>query len=198
MTTPWKIEPDWLGETVAVLASGPSMTKDVAASLAAHKCIAVNYTFRLAPAAEMLVVLDANPVLWGDAEAFVGMRVCGVATDDIDALYAGPMYERITLDQGNQIETRNSGLAAIRIAAAMGATRIILAGFDPELPGYFDGHPAGGQAEGAEPYPGITAGLAAIVAELREKGIEVEFFEHAAVEVVEPAVETRRKGSKGA
>lgn len=160
MTTPWNIKPLWQGEAVAVLAGGPSMNAAVAAELRKHRCIVVNHAHLRAPWADMLVVLDLNLPLWAAASAFAGMRVCGVSSDLVDALYVGPMYERVAMGTNHNIEIHNSGLAAIRIAAAMGAKSIILAGFDPEL------------APGR--YAGLAQGLAALIAELRGRGIVVE------------------------
>lgn len=176
MTTPWKITPDWAGQTVAVLASGPSLTPEVVRALAKHRCIAVNYSFVAAPDADMLVALDLNMQFWTAAADFAGLRVCGVASDDVDALYAGPRYERIEMTPGHIIEARNSGLAAIRIAAEMGAARIILAGFDPETAAHFEGRPNVEAEPVAGRYPGLVEGLAGMVAELRAKGIAVEFY----------------------
>lgn len=176
MTTPWKITPDWAGQTVAVLASGPSLTPEVVAALARHRCIAVNYSFLMAPDADMLVALDLNMQFWTAAADFAGLRVCGVASDEVDALYAGPRYERIHIGPGNTIETRNSGLAAIRIAAEMGATRIILAGFDPEIQAHFEGRPNVEAEPAPGRYPCLVEGLAAMTAELRATGIVVEYY----------------------
>lgn len=199
MTTPWNIERQWDGKTVAVLASGPSMTAAVVEALAVHKCIAVNYTANLAPAVDMLVALDADPVFWGAVGDFAGMRVCGVDIDTIDALYAGPLYERFAIAPGHEIEIRNSGLAAIRIAARMGAARVILAGFDPETPTHFEGRPNADLEEAPAVYSHLAAALASIVAELRAAGVEVEYFEPAVlIQNAAPAVELapRRPRSK--
>ncbi len=183
MTTLWKIEPILAGQTVAVLASGPSLTPEVVAALRKFGCIVVNYSFLMAPDAMMMVALDSDAYFWKDAEAFQGMRVCGVDTDLVDALYAGPMYERIVVGPNHTVETRNSGLAAIRIAARMGATRIILAGFDPDSPGHFDGRPAD---DGVTSYPFLAEGLAGIIAELGAQGIVVEYFAPASNVVATP------------
>lgn len=175
MTTKWQIEPILAGQTVAILASGPSLTPDVVAALREFGCIAVNYSFLLAPDAMMLVALDSDEYFWKDAEAFQGMRVCGVDTDLVDALYAGPMYERIVVGPNHIVETRNSGLAAIRIAARMGATRIVLAGFDPATPGHFEGRPAD-PTPAPDGYPFLAEGLAGMIAELGAQGVVVEYF----------------------
>jgi len=167
MTTTWKITPDWQGQTVAVLASGPNMSQEVADALREHRRIVVNHTHRLAPDADMLVAMDGN---WPqELRDFAGLRVTGVLDDDLDALYIGPRWERVQIAPGHEIEVHNSGLTAIRIAAQMGAARIILAGFDLGTPGhwYDDVH---------EEYTGVAQGLAAIEAELTARGVKVERY----------------------
>lgn len=167
MTKLWKPTELWQGQTVAVLASGPGMNARVAESLRQHRCIAVNHTSRLAPWADMLVSLDGA---WSaEFREFAGMRVTGVEDDDLDALYAGPMYEQIELSPGHRIDVRNSGLAAVRIAAAMGASRVILAGFDPEARRRWHDDEVDTGA-----YVGIATGLQAIVTELVAAGLQVE------------------------
>jgi len=168
MTTIWKPAGEWQGATVAVLATGPSMSAEVAESLREHKTIAVNLALRLAPWADMLVAMDGNwPQEFRD---FEGMRVTGIADEDLDALYIGPRWESVTLGPGHHIEIRNSGIAAVRIAAEMGAAKVIMAGFDfPGSAGHFyDDEVDTGQ------YLGVAEGLSALVAELTASGIEVE------------------------
>jgi len=167
MTTTWKITPDWQGQTVAVLASGPNMSQEVADALREHRRIVVNFTHRLAPDADMLVAMDGN---WPkELRDFTGLRVTGVLDDDLDALYIGPRWERVQIAPGHEIEVHNSGLTAIRIAAQMGAARIILAGFDLGTPGHwYDGV--------QEAYTGVAQGIAALEAELTARGVKVERF----------------------
>ena len=167
MTTTWKITPDWQGQTVAVLASGPNMSQEVADALREHRRIVVNFTHRLAPDADMLVALDGN---WPqELRDFAGLRVTGVLDDDLDALYIGPRWERVQMAPGHEIEVHNSGLTAIRIAAQMGAARIILAGFDLGTPGHW-------YDDVQEEYIGVAQGIAALEAELTARGVIVERF----------------------
>lgn len=51
MVTYWTVPQMWAGRTVAVMASGPSMSKDVADKVRAARLpvIVVNNTYRLAP-----------------------------------------------------------------------------------------------------------------------------------------------------
>jgi hypothetical protein len=175
MTQPWTITPDWQGETVAVLASGPSMSAEVADALRGHRCIAVNYAVRLAPWAHMVVALDMDPDLDAALAEFDCLRVTGNVSEDLDGLYAGQWWERVRLAPNHEIEIRNSGLAAIRIAAAMGAARIILAGFNPESRGHFYDDEVD-TGDRPDPYIGVAAGLAAMTAELQARGIVVERY----------------------
>ena len=162
MTTRWSVPPGmWKGETVAVLAGGPSMNQQLADSVRQYKRIVVNNACRLAPDAEMWVAIDSQPDYWVETHGFTGLRICGGEDEESDAFYVGQMWEKVVLGINNVVEIRNSGLAAIRIAAATGASKILLLGFDPDLA--IDGE-----------YVGLKEGLAAIMAELRALGIEVE------------------------
>lgn len=185
MTIAWTPNNEWAGATVAVLACGPSMSEEVAQALRGHRRIVVNAAHRLAPDADMLVALDGN---WPQAlREFAGLRVTGVADDSLDALYAGPMWERVRLAPNHEIEIRNSGLAAIRIAAAMGASRIIRAGFDPERPSHFYDDEVDTGA-----YPGLAAAIATLTADLALRGVPVERYV-AAPAAVDTPVKAKRK-----
>jgi hypothetical protein len=169
MTTLWKPEPCWQGETVAVLCSGPSMDEYLALSAitASDRVIAVKYTVRLAPDADMLVALDAG---WPtEFREFAGLRVTGVEDPDLDALYIGHVFERVLTEQSGRIEIRNSGLAAVRVAAAMGAARIVVAGFEPEARARW-------HDDEVRPYQGVREGMEQIVRELRAQGVAVEYL----------------------
>lgn len=167
MTTTWRPDGRWAGETVAVLATGPSMGAEVAQSLRQHRTIAVNWAIRVAPWADALVAMDG---CWPQAfREFTGLRLTGTEDDELDALYIGHRFDRVTLATGYVIEIRNSGLAAVRIAAEMGASRILLAGFDyPARRGHFyDDEVDTGE------YVGLEAGLEQLTAELRARGVTV-------------------------
>ena len=170
MTKPWQPSGEWAGETVAVLASGQNMSVEVADALRHHRTIAVNFAIRAAPWADMLVALDGN---WPqELRDFEGIRVTGIVDDTLDALYVGMVYETVIFDSGEVVTFRNSGLHAIRVAAAMGASRIILAGFNPLHPGHFyDDEVDTGE------YVGVYHGLQKITAELTARGIKVETYE---------------------
>lgn len=172
MTKKWEIPADLLaGETVYILGAGPDMTAELAETSRGHKTVAVNRAVKFAPWADMFVALDPHHPFWEEAEnvGFKGMAVCGIECD-LDALYPGMMYERVSMPDGGTIEIRNNALAAIRIAALAGAKKIILLGFDPER--YEEIHAHTG-------FRGLSQGLEQITEELRAKGIDVERIDSA-------------------
>jgi hypothetical protein len=124
----------WVGETVVILASGPSMSAAVAEQVRAAEVptIAINSTFRLAPWAEMLYAADA--AWWQhpdnrDAHRFAGMKVSVEEAPEVLKLYASGVngFDANTA----RIRTGgNSGYQAVHIAAHAGASRILLCGFD--------------------------------------------------------------------
>ncbi len=201
MTTPFNLDQAWVGATVAILAAGPSMSQSVADAMREHKTVVLNHTVTLAPWADLFLALDPGETFCAQCPNFAGIRVCGIDDPDTDALYAGLMYERITLGEGHQIEIRNNGLAAIRLTERLGVAKIILCGFDPQVRGYYTGEWS--EAEQAylstvegETYPGLSKGLADITAELQAKGIIVEHYKAEAVIVSGGEDKPKRSKSK--
>ncbi len=164
MTTKWQVPPMWQDQTVAILATGPSLTPDLADSVAHLPRIAVRDAWKAAPDADMLVGIDGNPDFWLDAAEFQGLKVCGVECD-LDVLYLPIAHEVVRMGAAHVVHIRNNGLFAMRIAAAAGASKLLLLGFDPER---YDAIYAG------IGFMGFTEGLAALTAELRAQGVEVE------------------------
>lgn len=121
--------------TFAVLATGPSMSQALA-DYVRDKCrvMAVSNAYKLAPWADALV---SNDSAWWrehkDAIQFAGRKFCG---------NSGYQHlERLKAD-GDFGGGTNSGLQAMRAAQLMGATRILLLGFDMHGAHYFGLHPA--------------------------------------------------------
>lgn len=117
--------------TFAVLATGPSMSQAVANSVRDLPTVAVNDAFRLAPWARAMAAQDfhwwqANP----DAFEFKGMKYSAQSVPGtIRIMPSGP------------IETQsNSGLLGIHVATLLGATRVLLFGFDMRGSHYFGQH----------------------------------------------------------
>lgn len=121
--------------TWAVLATGPSMSLEVA-ELVRGKCrvVAVSDAYRLAPWADALASTDeawwkAHP----DALNFAGAKFTG-----------SPAYRPVAGVQRlpNSTSGTNSGLLGCQVAHALGATRLLLCGFDMRGDHFFGRHPA--------------------------------------------------------
>lgn len=171
MTTPYTIPADLLaGKTVAVYGNGPQLTPDFAATIAADYHIAANRAALKLPHVDMIVSIDCN---WPtEVEATGALRICGVP-HDADALFVHLPVERTEFAPGNVVEIRNNAISAIRIAANAGARRVLLVGFALEHYERGIGPPVLLAA--------LPIALAALVSELRAKGIDIEFVEPAPV-----------------
>jgi hypothetical protein len=147
--------PPWTGQTVAICASGPSLTVDDCAYLRGKvPIIAVNDAVRLAPFADVLYSSDR---LWWlrarGATWFAGAKFAiGSRADHADPVAPGIIVLRYTGVDGLELDPaglrtgRNSGYAALNLAVHLGARRIVLVGYDMQATGgrmHFDGAPRG-------------------------------------------------------
>lgn len=175
MTTRF-VAPNWAGKTVAVFGGGPSFNTPLAESLREHITIAVNHVVSLVPWVDAMVALDGDIDYWKSVpNDYAGLKMCGVPSDDIDAMFIGSMYETIVLTPHHTVDVRNSGLAAIRIAARCGASRILLLGFDPDTYTHAVGYPIAPESNPNVAYPLLSAGLESVIASVRASGVAVEF-----------------------
>ena len=125
----------WEGHTVAILASGPSLTRCDVETVKAWKdtqggrVITVNLTHTLAPWADALVALDSD--FWRRYKPeFAGHKFCS----------AHAVAERMrgfsaVKNVGALPMIYNSGLLAVWLANAVGAAKVILLGFDAQKTG---------------------------------------------------------------
>jgi hypothetical protein len=139
---PWECPRLWPGETIVILAGGPSLGIDdiaavaVARALGLCRVIAVNSTWRLFPAADVLYAgdcawWDANP----DALEWPGLKI---GCSQIGAEKWPPRVRKINhrINEGIETDPRwigtgtNSGHQALNIAVHLGAGLIVLLGFD--------------------------------------------------------------------
>jgi hypothetical protein len=167
-----------VGTRALILASGPSLTpEDVERVRAARarsrnlKVVAVNDTYRLAPWADVLYAADA--AWWAahpDAAEFAGERW----TQNIDAGLDGEARQAFnairpklnvvvskrsdlpSFDAGWVGQGSNSGFQAVNLAVLMGASSVILLGFDMSLGAagekhFFGDHP--GRMNMNSPFP---------------------------------------------
>lgn len=124
-----------LGSEFAVIATGPSLTQEQVDKVRAKfRVIVVNDAYQLAPWAEYLVAQDYE--WWNhhkDAYQFSGRKFSTHEIPGVDRLDRNGMISNST----------NSGLVAIELAKRLGATKIVLLGFDMHGSHYFGAHPEG-------------------------------------------------------
>jgi len=145
----WKVEREWEGEACAVLASGPSMTREVAELVRSSGCraIAVNnqgIAFgdrpAMAPWADILYASDSR--WWHnharEAMAFAGRKVTIAQhgdrepnlIDDSVAVMGNGGVHGFDARPTHLRTGSNSGFAAVHLAIHFGARRVLLCGFD--------------------------------------------------------------------
>lgn len=144
----WTVPRLWPGETVAVLATGPSLCQADVDRL--HECgvpaIAVNDAFRLAPWASILFAMDDR---WWRHKA---VEVAGFAGIKVSLAF-GPKIEGVEQMKTSGVtgfdprrnrvrHGSNSGYGAVHIALHTGAARILLLGFDMHGGHFFGRHPS--------------------------------------------------------
>jgi hypothetical protein len=119
--------PDWAGQTVVCIASGPSLTPEDCDRVRGLRTIVTNTSFRLAPWADVLFGFDAK--WWREhiaevrsvfkgrmlSQAQVASNVAGV-----ESLYGSKWFRGFG----------NSGACAISVALCAGASRVVLIGYD--------------------------------------------------------------------
>lgn len=178
MNRHWTIPRMWAGGTVAVLASGPSMTPEVAQAVRAAGVytIAVCNTWEMAPWADLAFAGDAP--WWHKYHAatagFAGLKACLEETPFADVLLLrnggkqGFDTDPSTLRTGG-----NSGYGAVHIAAHAGAARILLCGFDMRGGHWHSPHQWPLYQGGEGHFPKWIARFATLAPELAARGIEV-------------------------
>lgn len=174
----------WPGETFVCIASGPSLTQeDVDYVRDRARVVVVNDVYKIAPWADVLYACDEKWFKWQykhhkDAIAnFEGLRYSLKHQRDKE-----PFVEKLRntgetgleLDPSGLRTGRNSGYQAINLAVHLGASRILLLGYDMSLgPGgkshYFGEHPD----RGKPPLTVFRRNFPSIAPPLKQLGIEV-------------------------
>lgn len=174
---------DWSGEACAVVASGPSVTRDAVESFRGRcRVVVVNNGYLLAPWADVLYAADGR---WWNvhqaARSFAGMKVtpdkpssAKYGLNLVELVTAGEAEEnKICLKSGTIGRGGNGGFQAMNLALQFGARRILLVGFDFSGEHWHGPHPA----ELRNPRPGTlerwAATLDAQAAELERIGADV-------------------------
>lgn len=134
----WKIQPIWSGATVYIIGGGPSVNDLDLEPLKERRSIGVNVAFRHYPWVDVMYFGDCS--IYGDIRKdllqYGGLKLssCGRIPEK-----GWPGVKRIGRGKPSGIERSrrnkiawngNSGSSAINIASWMGATRIVLVGFD--------------------------------------------------------------------
>lgn len=170
----------WPQSTIVCLGSGPSLTQeDVNYCRDKARVIAVNDTYKLALWADVLYACDAkwwawahNPKLHPRFPEFQGLKY---ALTPNSARFPGVQVLKKTGIDGFEpnptgLRTgRNSGFQAINLAVHLGASRIVLLGYDMGGKHFFGNHPDGS----APPFADCIKRFATLVAPLAELGVEV-------------------------
>lgn len=140
----------WPGETAVLIGGGPSLTpEDVTYVRGKARVIAINDAYRLAPWADVLYACDATWWRWHQgAPSFTGLKY---TLDRGSAGFAGVQSLRNTGRDGLELKPtglrigKNSGYQAINLAVHLGATRLVLLGYDMQPHGdrdhWFGAHP---------------------------------------------------------
>lgn len=133
------------GQTIVCLASGPSLTTaDVQFVRGRAPVVAVSDTFKLAPFADVLYSCDAKWWNWHpQTVAFPGLKYTldrRLNRSDVQRLETMG-HEGLELNPTGVRTGRNSGYQAVNIAVHLGASRVLLLGYDMHGDHFFGSHP---------------------------------------------------------
>lgn len=174
------IAPIWPESTFVCLGNGPSLTPaDVESCRGRARVIAINDAHRLAPFADVLYACDGR---WWDyykgVPEFTGLKFgMTVKKDKWPGVTRLEHMGREGLDPKGIYDGTNGGYQAIQLAVHLGASRIVLLGYDMQ-PGkngkdhWFGKHPAGVRSH-QSPYDVFRAYFKGLVPRLKERGVEV-------------------------
>lgn len=171
----WSVPLMWDGCTVAVMASGRSMSREVAYRVreAGIPSIVVNSTYKLAEWADMLYAADAewwlaNP----EVKNFGGLKVSVSKVKGVNHIrnsgIVGFDPDRSAVRTGG-----NSGYQALHIAVHAGAKRVVLCGFDMQGVHWHGRHPDGLRNTAPETYTKWIKRFELLAPILEKRGVEV-------------------------
>ncbi|KFB10339.1 hypothetical protein [Nitratireductor basaltis] len=147
--------PSWEGDTVVIIASGPS-AKDVPLDKARGKArfIAINTSWKLCPDADILFACD--DAWWRkhhhELDGFAGLKLtvdqnAAKRFEDVNLVDCRKPDDRLVLEPINTVGWGgNSGFHALNLAVQFGCRKIILVGYDMNLLGglhWHGAHPEG-------------------------------------------------------
>ena len=164
----------WPGETVVCVGTGPSLTQaDVDLCRGRTRVIAVNNAYQVAPWADVLYAADDKWWSWHKgAPTFAGLKYTIAPTR---RAWPGLVVLRNTGQHGLERDPSglrtglNSGYQAIGLAVHLGASRIVLLGYDMMGDHYFGSHPD----KTRPPFAPCLKAFATLPGPLAEAGVEV-------------------------
>lgn len=178
----------WPGQTFVCLASGPSMTQaDADVVRGRARVIAINRTIELAPWAAVWYACDAKfwkwahrgdigPTIKGLTTTFAGpkyaMTAGSLAYPGITLLGKGPS-QGLSLDPLKVCLGGNSGYQAINLAVLMGASRILLLGYDMGISAGRQHWHADHPIRQRSPYQTFLQAYPTLVKPLADAGVEI-------------------------
>lgn len=134
----------------AIIASGPSLTKEDVDRVKSLNVIVINDNYKLAPWADILYACDPQWWDWHDGVDFKGKKYTQdkESADKYGLNYIEGVNEYGLSESPKKIHTgSNSGIQAINLAYHLGAREIILLGYDQQATGgkshWFGDHPNG-------------------------------------------------------
>jgi len=147
LDTPWESDfwtpESWFkDQTVFVLASGPSLTQEICDKIKGRSAIVINASFKLAPWAKVWYFTDGHiyEKYRDEVAAWPGEIVCmsKLAKQELNKQVkrvrgeGDPAYPMDFPPPGHHSirQGRSSGHTAVSLAVAMGASRVIMLGFD--------------------------------------------------------------------
>jgi len=173
--------PIFKGKTVYVIGGGPSLQGFNWNSLSNKSVIAINKSFMSIPTAQVIYWTDARFYRWYkkdiDASNAVKYTINSGApyTNDVRLLKKG-IRHGLETDNRSLAHGDNSGYAAINLAYHLGATRIVLLGFDMGGNGnkthFHDGYPVNPTSKHIYEKRFVVS-FPHIAEELKKKGIKV-------------------------
>ncbi len=131
----WSIPRIWTGETCFIIGGGPSVNKINPKDLKGKRIITTNDAYRLFPFAEFCFFFDFD---WFERNRTELARFTGIKVSIAGKTHEIPWLRELKRGSKNCLSAVptvvnhgvNSGHCAINLAVLLGATRIILVGFD--------------------------------------------------------------------
>lgn len=171
----------WSDATVAILAGGPSLTQaDVDACRGRAHVVAIKNTITLAPWADVLYACDAKWwKAWPETQTFQGPKY-GLeivrGRQDVTVLRQG-RDNGLETDPSALAKGQNSGYQAINLAVHLGASKILLLGYDmkPSADGIHRWHVTHRYHRGiiAPPYQQFLRHFVTLLEPLKQLGVRV-------------------------